>query len=323
MASEPQVAVASRSRITTVDLAMLSVALVWGINSTVVKSSLQGWDQLAFNAIRFTAAAVLLFGYVVLTDKQWRLSRRDLWRVLLLGLVGNGLYQWLFIEGIARTTASNTSLIIGMSPLVVTLWGAVTGIDRLTAWVTGGAVISVLGVSLVVLGQEGGFHLDGATMWGDLIALGAMVSWAAYTVYARPVITRVGSSLRVTAWAMLFGAVTNLLIGVPALLRQDYSLVSVGSVAGMAYSCLMSLVFGYVVYAWAVRRVGGARTAIYINLTPVIAALVAWVFIGEKWSAVQWAGAILVVGGVTVAKLEGVRGSNRGGTRIYADAKRY
>ncbi len=283
---------------------MLSVAVIWGINASVVKGALAGWGPLAFNAIRFTAAALATIGYVRWTDPQWRLSKQDFWRVALLGLVGNGLYQWLYIEAISRTSASNTSLIIGAAPLVVTLWGAMAGTDRVTSWLLGGCAISVAGVGLVIAGAKGGLGFGGATMVGDLIAVGAMLCWAAYTVYARPVINRVGSSLRVTAWAMLFGAVTNLIVGAGALPRQDWSAVSGLSVLGMAFSALLSLAYGYIIYSWAVKRVGGARTALYSNLTPLIAAAGAAMFLGEHWSPLQWAGAVLVVIGVTVAKLE-------------------
>lgn len=292
---------------TWVDVSMLLVAVIWGVNAAVVKGAIIGWEPLAFNAIRFSGAALIIFLYVVLTDKGWRLARRDFGYVVLLGLVGNGIYQWLFMEGIARSTASNTALIIGMSPLVVTLWGAISGLDRMTAWIMSGTVVSLVGVVLVVLGQHGGFHFGGPTITGDLITFCAMLCWAAYTVYARPVIERVGSSLRVTAWAMLFGAVTNLLLGIPALTRQDFSLVTAKSIVGMSFSGLMALVVSYVIYAWAVRRVGGARTAIYLNLTPILGATVAWLFLGESWSLLQWLGALLAILGVTVAKMESFR----------------
>lgn len=302
MATEAGARLAARPYL--VDVCMVSVALVWGINASVVKASLAGWDALAFNALRFAAAAVLIFFYVRFTDKNWRLSGGELWRVALLGLVGNGLYQWLFIEAIARSTASNTALMIGMSPLLVTLWGALAGTDRITRWLLGGTAVSIAGVCLVIWGQHGKFQFGAATITGDLIGLGATVCWAAYTVYARPVISRVGSSLRVTAWAMLFGALTNLLIGVPALLRQDWTTVTASSVMGMMYSCVMALGFSYIVYAWAVQRIGGARTALYVNLVPLFAATVAWLYLNERWTAPQWAGAILVIVGVSVARLE-------------------
>lgn len=306
---QAQAVEARQGRVTAVDLAMVSVAVIWGVNASVVKTALAGWDPLAFNAIRFGAAGVLLFVYVMMTDRNWRLERRDFWAVAGLGLVGNGLYQWLFIEAISRTTASNTALILAVSPLLVTLWGAVVKTDRITAWVAGGTAVSVGGVALVILGQHGGFHFGGTTFIGDLIALISMICWAAYTVYARPVIQRVGSSLRVTAWAMMFGAITNMIVGAGGLLRQDYTAITSASVWGMIYSGLLSLVFSYVVYAWAVQRVGGTRTAIYLNLVPVLAALVAWIWLGEQWAPLQWLGAVLVIGGVTVAKLEGARSS--------------
>lgn len=294
----------TRPRSTTaVDLALLSVALIWGINASVVKYSIIGWNQLAYNAIRFSGAAILLFLYVMWTDKGWRLNRHDFWHVALLGLIGNGLYQWLYIEAIPRTTASNVSVIIALAPLPVTLWGMLTGIERRSALMMMAAAASVAGAALVILGQAGGFHLGGPNLKGDLIALAAMFCWAAYTVYARPVIDRVGSPLRVTAWAMLFGALTNTAIGIPALLQQDYQAVTLGSVVGMIYSALMSLLVGYVIYGWAVSRTGGARTAIFISLTPVIAAVIAGIFIGESWTLLQWIGALGAIAGVALTKV--------------------
>lgn len=292
----------------TVDMALISVALIWGINASVIKSALVGWNELAFNALRFSAAAALLFLYVRFTDKDWRLSRADFWRVAVLGLVGNGLYQWLYIEAVPRTSASNISVIIAMSPLLVTLWGMLTGIERRSGWVMAAAAASVTGVVMVILGEPGGMHLGGPNLKGDLIALGAMVCWASYTVYARPVIDRVGSSLRVTAWAMLFGAVSNMVIGIPGLLQQNFSVITATSVWGMVYSALGSLVYGYVVFAWGVGRIGGARTAIYTSLTPVFAAIIAGLFFNESWSLLQWTGAAIGVGGVALAKYQGAQG---------------
>jgi drug/metabolite transporter (DMT)-like permease len=287
-----------------VDMAMIAVALVWGINASVIKSALVGWNELAFNALRFSAAGLFLFGYVAATDKGWRLSRREFWHVAVLGLVGNGLYQWLYIQSVPRTTASNVSIIIALSPLLVTLWGMLTGLERRSGWVMAAAGVSVAGVVLVILGEADGLSLGGPNLKGDLLALAAMLCWAAYTVYASPVIARVGSSLRVTAWAMLFGAGANFLLGLPGLLHQDYSAVTLASIGGMTYSALMSLLFSYVIFAWAVARIGGARTAIYTSLTPVFAAVIAGVFLHESWSPLQWIGAAGVVVGVALAKLE-------------------
>ncbi|MGE5675936.1 MAG: DMT family transporter [Mycobacterium leprae] len=304
MATSPELMTQQRSRFSVVDLSMVAIALIWGINAPVVKGSMVGWDPLAYNALRFAAAAIVLFVFVVSTDRNWRLRGKDLWAVIVLGAVGNGVYQYLFIAGMARAAAANISLIIDMAPLAVTLWSGLTGLDRINRWIAGGAVLSVAGVVMVALGGDGGLHLSGSALVGDTMALGAMICWAAYTVYAQPLMERVGSSLRVTAWTMLVGAAFNLAIGVPALLRQDYHVVTWLSAGGMAFSALFSLVVSYVVYAWAVTRIGAVRTAIYLSLVPILAALFAWVMIGERWVLMQWAGSILVVFGVTVAKLE-------------------
>ncbi|HYF91499.1 MAG TPA: DMT family transporter [Symbiobacteriaceae bacterium] len=305
MATQP----ASKPSIPIVDLALVLVALIWGINAPIVKASLAGWDQLAYNAIRFPSAAVLLFLYVVWTDKGWRLTRKEFWHVALLGLIGNGLYQWMYIEAMPRSSASNVSVIIALSPLVVSVWGMVTGIERRSLLVVGAAAASVSGGAMVILGGPDGVHLGGPTLVGDLIAVAAMLAWGAYTVYSRPVINRVGSSLRVTAWAMMFGAMTNFLIGIPSLLHQDFAAVTAASVAGMTYSALLSLLVGYVLFNWGVSRIGGARTAIYISLSPIFAAVVAMLFLHEIWSPVQWIGAAFVIGGVALSKIANVPSS--------------
>jgi len=106
---------------------------------------------------------------------------------------------------------------------------------------------------------------------------------------------------------MLFGAVSNTLIGIPALLHQDFGAVTLGSLSGMTYSALLSLLFGYVAFAWGVGRIGGAKTAIYTSLTPVFAAIIAGLFLHESWSVVQWLGAAFVVVGVALPKIESAR----------------
>lgn len=305
--SSRQVPAGAGAPLSVVDLAMVGVALIWGINASVVKFALRGWDPMAFNAVRLIIAAAMIFAAVRLMEGQWRLERRDILPVMLLGLVGNGLYQWLFIEAISHSTASNIALMIGLSPLMVTLGAALTGLERMTGWVMSGTALSVAGVALVIAGQQGGFQFSGGTLLGDMMGLVAAACWAAYTLFARPVIARVGSAQRVTAWAMACGAFANLLFAVPALAAQPLDRITSLSWFAMVYSAMMALAVGYLIYTWAVRRVGGARTAIYLNLTPVFAAVVAGIALGESWTLLQWTGAITAICGLTVAKLEALR----------------
>ena len=107
-------------RFTRTDLMLLVLASVWGINFSVVKSAISGpgapFTPLGFNALRFAVAAVTLLILLRRTGEAVPASRRDRLAIAGLGLLGNWLYQVLFITGIDRTSPANSSLILATTP---------------------------------------------------------------------------------------------------------------------------------------------------------------------------------------------------------------
>ena len=93
-----------------VDLAVMALVVIWGTNFVIAKAAVAQVRPLAFAALRFTLAALVLLSLVALNRLSLRLARADLWRLALLSLVGNILYQPLFILGLTRTTAGNLFL---------------------------------------------------------------------------------------------------------------------------------------------------------------------------------------------------------------------
>src|SRR5690242_11379580 len=88
------------------DALLLLMALIWGVNFIVVKVGAELLHPLAFNGGRVTIAAVSLVIIVLAMREPWP-AWRDARALLVLGVLGNGLYQWFFIEGIARTRAGD------------------------------------------------------------------------------------------------------------------------------------------------------------------------------------------------------------------------
>ena len=130
--------------------------------------------------------------------------------------------------------------------------------------------------------------------------------WAVYTVGSQPLLAR-HSPLKLTAMAMLAGAPPLVLLSLPDLLRQNWAAVPPLHWLGLFYSALLSVVVGYVVWGTGVQRVGSSRTAIYSNVTPVIAILVAWVVLGDRLALLQWLGAAVVVVGLLLTRRSRVR----------------
>jgi drug/metabolite transporter (DMT)-like permease len=285
-----------------VDLALLGMVLIWAANFSIVKAAMDTLEPLAFNAVRFSTATLVVLLVTRIRGENWRVTRRDAGRLVLLGLVGTTVYQLLFINGIARTTAGNTSLMLGSIPVYVLVIGALTGLERLDwrGWL--GCLAAFGGTVLVVLGSGETVRMGGTSLGGTLLVMGGAVAWAVYTVLARPLLQRY-SSLKVTGLSMLFGTPGLLLAAAPEWRTQDWAAVPWQEWLGMAYSAVLALGVAYVIWNTGVKMVGSTRTAIYSNLQPVAAMIIGWLWLGEVLGWAQIAGALIIVGGVMLARL--------------------
>src|SRR5258705_6385192 len=110
-ASARPVSTAVPSRLSVTDALLFCMALLWGLNFIVVKYATGVFAPLAFNSTRILLAVAVLWIIVLLRGLPLP-RRRDVFGMLALGMLGNGLYQILFVEGLARTRASDAALLL-------------------------------------------------------------------------------------------------------------------------------------------------------------------------------------------------------------------
>jgi drug/metabolite transporter (DMT)-like permease len=278
---------------------MLLVALIWGVNFSVTKGVFPRFPPLAFTGVRFAIASLLLLPLVHRLEGPARLPPGVLGRLIVLGLVGNTLYQLGFISGLDRTTASNSALIIGAMPSITAFLAVALRLEPLRPRVLGGVLVATIGVMLVVAARGTGF--GSATLSGDLLSLGAVLCWAGYTLGLRVVPPEV-SPLRITAITTLAGMPGLVLAGVPEMLGMDWSAVGWQGWASLGYATVLSLLVAYVIWNRSVKVVGPSRTVIYMCLTPLIAVAAATVFLGERPMPLQAVGAALIIAGVLLTR---------------------
>lgn len=283
------------------NLGLLGVALIWGANFSIVKEALQELTPLSLNALRFPLASALL---VVILWKRGRLhlpERRDVLPVLGLGVLGNVIYQLLFIFGLDRTRAGNASLLLATVPAWTILLSFFLGHERPSPLVWAGVAGTLTGMVLVVSGGSG-IELGGASLTGDVLMIGAAIGWSLYTVGSRNLIQRYGP-IRVTAWTLWVGTIGLVLVGLPSVLTTNFARLSPLAWIAVVYAGLISLSVAYLLWYRGVQRIGSARTAVYSNLVPVVALIVAWLWLGERPALLQVAGAAVILGGISIARL--------------------
>lgn len=281
--------------------ALLFMVVIWGINFSVGKIALEDLRPLAFNALRFPLGAALLYLVLRLRGPIPLPARSDVTRVVLLGLLGNFLYQMFFIFGLDRTRAGNASLLLASTPIMTTLMSAQLGHERVKPLVWVGVIATFAGLLLVVLGGRGVVGIGGDTIVGDLIMFGASIAWAFYTVGSRPLVKQYGS-LPVTAWTLWIGCAAIMLAGFPDILNTDYAAIPALTWGAVAYAGVLSIGLAYIIWYYGVEQLGNTRTSAYSNLTPIVALAGAWLWLGEVPTAAQLMGTVIILGGVTVAQ---------------------
>jgi drug/metabolite transporter (DMT)-like permease len=270
---------------------LLATVTIWAFNFTVTKYAFEnGFKPLAYSSIRFTLAGLLFALLTYGRERSFRLERRHL--VLLLGAAFVGIYlnQLSFVYAIDLTSASTTGLIFGTLPIVTALFAFVFGIERLSRRLWFASAISFVGVALVAVGGKAGFAAD---LLGNLLAFVAAATWGLYSVAIVPLL-RHYSPYRISAIALLAGAVPTLLTALPQLRDQDWDLPPLVW-AAFAFAVVGPLVVTNVLWFTAIDRVGPSRATLVANLQPFLAALFAVVLLSETMTVVQ------VVGGATIA----------------------
>lgn len=284
------------------DLAIVLLVLIWGSNFSVVKAALSEFSPLAFNSTRFVIASVLLALFLALSSERVRFERSDVIRLVGLGLLGNVVYQVLFIYGIDWTLAGNAALMLSTVPLIVTIFSVGLKHETISRAGWTGVVLSIGGIGLILWGSSRGLSFGSDTMRGDLVMLASAFAWSLYTVLSSPYVQKYGT-LPVTAFTMWIGTIGLVAIATPALARQDWGAISVGAWGGLVFSGALALALAYILWYYGVRHLGSSRTAVYSNTVPIVALIVAWLALGEIPTWVQAVGTALIIGGIGLARV--------------------
>lgn len=280
------------------ELGLLLLVIIWGLNFVVVKWALAVFDPLGFNSLRHFVASLFL-GVVVLIRSGPSLPERSEWpRVISLGVVGHFLYQMVFVFGLQRTQAGNASLMLALVPLFMLVFPGAPRERRVTVWL--GALVSLIGVGLV---SGTSLRIEGTdTLIGDFMLFWAAGLWAVYTMAAQPLVQRYGP-IAPTAWSLWVGSIGLMLAGIPALLRQDWTVVDARAWGAVFYSSVLSTGVAQMLWYRGILVLGGPHTAVISNLAPLIALSAGALVLGEVLTPASMIGAVMVIGGVVLVRL--------------------
>jgi drug/metabolite transporter (DMT)-like permease len=287
--------------------------VLWSLNAVIAKIVLEsaGLSALRLSEVRATGAAVILVAAVAaLRPATLRTTRRELGFLAVFGVLGLAFVQLFYFVGIQRLDIGIALVIQYLAPVFVALWARffVHEPVRRRLWLA--IALSLTGLSLVVELWSGGSSLDGL---GVLACLVTAVAYAAYVLMAERALERGRDVYSLLAWGFAFAALfwavvqpwwafpVELVDGSVSLLGR-FDDVEVPVVLLLAYVVVLGTVVPFVFLVSALHHVPATRVTIVAMLEPVLAALVAWVWLGEELAPIQIVGGLVVLAGVLLAQ---------------------
>lgn len=253
--------------------------------------------------LRFMIAYLLMLTGSMASGKKFVLfadSLRDELIMLILGVTGGSLYFLTENASMLYTTATNTSLIVCTCPLFAMLLVAVVyrHSEHISTIQAIGSVTACLGMAVVVLNGHFVLHLSPL---GDMLAFGACLCWAVYSLLMKPVSQRY-SAVFITRKVFFYGLVTIIpyyLVkpGFPpmeVLLRTEViiNLLFLGIVASMA--C-------FVMWNWVIAKLGTVAATNWVYFNPITTILFAWWLLSEQITVWFMLGSLLIIAGMVLS----------------------
>ena len=245
-----------------------------------------------------------LIALAFLLPFAWPQVRRDApamiagWRaVLSLGALGSSGFAVLSYWGLKYTEATNASLLNASMPLfILPLSLLILGVG-ISARQATGLALSLVGVLIIIVRGDPALLIALKPNPGDLLIIGAVVCWSAYTVVLRKSAPAIHGLSFLFALA-LAGVILNAPLYAWEIAHGARTVVGAQTIAGLVFLGLFPALIANICWNAAVRSVGPNVAGFFLNLVPVFTALFSMAFLGEKLYAYLVVGAAFVLGGV-------------------------
>lgn len=281
-------------------LMLFGFAIFTGATFNLAKYTVGYFSPSSAAAWRFGLAAVVMLVLLICTEgiKKSQLQKNGI-SYVVLGIIGIFGFNALFFLGLKYTSPVNGALIMGLNPLLTTIFARILLKDAITKKQAVGIFIAFLGVLLVI--TEGSVETIKSLSLsvGDLIIFLGNACWALYGVLGRRFI-KDGTPLSTTTYTMIIGAISLLVVSFFTPNPVSLPDIPIGAWGAIAFMAFFTSVLGYLWWNQGIKEIGASRTSLFFNLVPVVTMIVSFA-IGTPITLFQIIGAMFVILGVLAA----------------------
>ncbi|OGT45171.1 MAG: hypothetical protein A3E83_07805 [Gammaproteobacteria bacterium RIFCSPHIGHO2_12_FULL_41_20] len=274
-------------------LALVVAITFWASAFVAIRAALQGgYSPGGLALMRYLIASLCMFGVLFFHPKQGNnITFRDAMLLLLVGMVGIGCYNVTLNYSELTVPSGMASFIVSQSPLITTLLAVLFLNERIYAIGVLGFLVSIFGVALMTLGEQGGFRWN----QGMICILLATFVGSLYSILQKPYLKKY-HAIEVTAY-VIWGGTLALLFFLPDL-QHDLSHTSASANWVTLYLGVFPAAIGYIAWSYALAEVPAARAVSFLYFSPFIATLLGWLWLDEHPMLLSFLGGLLAILGV-------------------------
>ena len=278
--------------------AMLLTSLIFAVNMPFSKNLMPDWmSPIGLTYSRFTFGAIA-FWLLSLFLKTEKVTRKDMGTLFIGSLLGVGINQVTFITGLKLTSATNASIVITITPILVLIISFLILKEPITFKKAGGVILGLVGVLSVILTSEIAASGREASIVGDLLCVTSSLSYAFFLVLTRGISKRY-NSVTIMKWMFLFSS----LLFFPFGFRDVITSKLFSSGTSIAWYSYMYLLVGatfitYLLIPVAQRQIRPTTIGMYNYLQPLVASYIAIMMGQDSFSWTKPFSAIFIFLGV-------------------------
>jgi drug/metabolite transporter (DMT)-like permease len=274
------------------------VAIIWGGSFIAARIALRELSPVTLATTRFLLAGAI-FVPVLIAMPRFRAPWRSIPKLAGFGLLAVTFYFIFQYNGVARTSASLSAIVITISPLVVVLMSALFLHERLNRSQTVGIVLATAGALHLV--ARGSVEVGGSDYWlGILFLVLNVLAWGLYNILGKRALES-QHPMTLTAYMTILGALCLLPFAAAEGGMAALATASSGAWLAIAYLVVFCSVIAYVAYNYALRILPASQAGVFQFLNPVAASLLAQLLLDEPLTLVAAIGGVMAIAGVYLA----------------------